>query len=127
MDKEILQRIIFISCLLSLSSLYAKQFQRFVSLVIVDTFTGAHENILLKPGKAMHDEKSLFHIKVKGIEPDEENSCIAWVDLEICYIASKVDMPICIQQGKLCTDNIYRFKEERYLFAFDVSTHLDEE
>ncbi len=125
MAKRILQRIIL--CLLYILPLFAVNFPCFLSLAIVDTFTGGHENILLEPGKITNDDKHRFEIKVKSIETDTENPNIAWVDLEIRYIASKVDAPVCIQRGKLCTNQIYRFNEGRYILGFDVSSYLKED
>lgn len=125
MAKQILQRIILF--LFYLLPLFAGNFPSFVSLAIVDTFTGIHENILLEPGKTMNDEHHRFEIKVKNIETDTENSSVAWVDLEIRYIASKADAPICIQRGKLCTNQIYRFNVGRYILGFDVSDYLNDE
>lgn len=126
MDKEILQRIILVLWLFSAFSLSAEGFQNFVSLSIIDTFTGHHENILLEPGKITHDEKQHFEIKIESIDKDEESPHVAWVNLEIRYIASKADVPMCVQRGKLCTSQLYRFKEGRYILGFDVLTHLNE-
>jgi hypothetical protein len=126
-DKEILQRIILVFWILTGLSLFAEAFQHFVSLSVIDTFTGRHENILLEPGKISRDEKQLFEIKTESIEKDEENPHVAWVNLEIRYTGSKADVPLCVQRGKLCTNQIYRFNTGRYIIAFDVLAQLNED
>ena len=125
MDKRILQR--FILFLLCIYPINATKFPGFVSLAIVDTFTGKNENILLEPGKTAKDEQNLFKIKVQNIEADEENPSIAWVDIEMHYQSSKLDLPVCVQFGKLCTNQVYRFENTRYIIGFDILPHLDDE
>ena len=124
MAKKILQRIIL--CLVYFTPLFAGNFPNFVSLAVVDTFTGSHENILLEIGKTTNDEQHRFEIKVENIEEDSENPTIAWINLEIRYLASQADAPVCIQRGKLCTNQVYRFNDGRYILGFDVSHYLDE-
>ena len=120
-----MQRILL--CLLYILPIHGAKFPGFVALAIVDTFTGAHENILLEPGKTSKDDQHHFEIKVKDIEVDAENPGVAWVNLEIFYTPSKVDTSVCIQHGRLCTNQIYRFKNERYIIGFDISHYVDED
>ncbi len=120
-----MQRILL--CLLYILPIHGAKFPGFVALAIVDTFTGAHENILLEPGKTSKDDHQHFEVKVGNIEADEENPSIAWVYLEIYYKPSAVDAPVCVQLGKLCTNQIYRFKNERYIIGFDISHYTDED
>lgn len=128
MDKEILQRIILILYMLSAFKGIAVPFSNFVSLVIIDTLTGNHESILLEVGEITHDEKRQFEINVRDIEADEENPHhIAWVNLSICYRATKADAPLCVQRGKLCTSQLYYFQDKRYILAFDVLMHLNDD
>lgn len=125
MDNQILQRIILL--LLCLCPINAVKFPGFVSVAIVDTYTGKSEKILLEPGKTMNDEQHLFDIKVKSIDADEENPSVAWVDIEIHYLLAKKNVPSCVQLGKLCTNQIYRFENTRYIIGFDILQHLDDE
>ncbi len=125
MEEEILQRILL--CLFCIYPIHSAKFSGFVSIAIVDTFTGRNENILLEPGKTMNDDQQHFEIKVKNIDADTEDSSIAWVDIEIHYQPSKVDTPVCVQLGKLCTNQIYRFKNGRYIIGFDISHYVDED
>lgn len=124
MDKQILQRILL--WLFLVFSVHAANFPGFVSLAIVDTFTGKNENILLESGEITQDEQQCFTIKVNGIDADAENPSIAWVDVEIHYLSSKTDVPVCIQRGKLCTNQIYRFEKGRYVLGFDVLACMNE-
>lgn len=120
-----MQRILL--CLLYILPIHGAKFPGFVALAIVDTFTGNNENILLEPNKTSKDDHQRFEIKVKNIEADEENPNVAWVSLEIYYKASKVDVPICVQHGRLCTNQIYRFGNTRYILGFDISYYVDED
>ncbi len=124
MDKQILQR--FILFLLCIYPINAAKFPGFVSLAIVDTFTGKNENILLEPGKTVKNEQNLFKIKVQNIEADEENPSVAWVDIEMHYQSSKLDLPVCVQLGKFCTNQVYRFENARYIIGFDISNYVNE-
>jgi hypothetical protein len=107
--------------------IYGAKFPGFVTLAIVDTFTGNSENILLEPGKTSKDDHQRFEIHVKNIEVDAENPGVAWVALEIYYKPSTMDVPICIQHGRLCTNQIYRFENPRYIIGFDISYYIDED
>ena len=125
MDNQILQRIILL--LLYLCPINAAKFPGFVSVAIVDTYTGKSERILLELGKVLNDERHLFEIKAKSIDADEENPNGAWVDIEIHYLLAKKNVPSCVQLGKLCTNQIYRFENTRYIIGFDILPHLDDE
>lgn len=120
-----MQRILL--CLLCILPIYGAKFPGFVTLAIVDTFTGNSENILLEPGKTSKDDHQRFEIYVKNIEVDAENPDVAWVALEIYYRPSTMDAPICIQHGRLCTNQIYRFENPRYIIGFDISYYTDED
>ena len=125
MDNQILQRIILL--LLCLCQIKAAKFPGFVSVAIIDTYTGKSEKILLELGKVLCDERHLFEIKAKSIDADEENPNVAWVDIEIHYLPAKKNASSCVQLGKLCTNQIYRFENTRYIIGFDMLPHLDDE
>lgn len=120
-----MQRIIL--CLFFILPIYAAKFPGFVSLAVVDTFTGRVQKIFLEPGKTLFDDQKIFKIQVNGIEEDEETPGIAWVDLVIYYTPSKTDVPICVQRGKLSTSQIYRLPNERYLIGFSILPYVDED
>lgn len=121
-----MQRLLL--CWLLLLPIYAAKFTGFVVLAAVDTFTGRVQRILLEPGKTLFDDQKIFKIKTVDIEADEESSDVAWVDLVIHYQASKTDAPICVQTGKLSTNQIYRLsQDERYLIGFYILPCVDEE
>lgn len=124
MDGGILQRILFL--FLCFFQIYGEKFPGFVSIAIVDTFTGTSEKILLEPGTTCVGEDSRFQIKVKSIVADSENPSIGWIDLEISYKPSKADEPVCVQQGALSSNQIYRFTDERYILGFDISPYTDD-
>lgn len=125
MGGEILQRILLY--FLFIVPIYAHKFPGFVSLAIVDTFTGKNENILLEPNKIINDNHHHFEIKVGSIEADVEDVGVAWVDLEIYYQPSKAEVPVCVQFGKLCTNQVYRFENTRYIIGFDILPYVDED
>jgi hypothetical protein len=124
-DNQILQRIILL--LLYLCPINAAKFPRFVSVAIVDTYVGKSERILLELGKVLNDERHLFEIRAKSIDTDEENPNVAWVDIEIHYLLAKKNVTSCVQLGKLCTNQIYRFENTRYIIGFDILPQLDDE
>ena len=76
---------------------------------------------------SLDDERHLFEIKAKSIDADEENPNVAWVDIEIHYLLAKKNIPSCVQLGKLCTNQIYRFENTRYIIGFDILPQLDDE
>ncbi len=113
-----MQRILF--CLFLFFKLHASDFQGFVSLAVVDTFTGKVQKIFLETGKNLFDDQKMFKIKVNSIEADEETQGVAWVDIAIYYKSSKKDVPVCVQMGKLSTSQIYRTLDNRYLIGFYI-------
>ena len=113
-----MQRILLF--FLSILPIYSEKFPGFISIAIVDTFTGNNERILLEPGNTTEDEQNRFIIKVKSINRDTETPEIGWIDLEIYFQESQKDTSICIQKGKISTNQIYRFKNERYIIGFDI-------
>ena len=120
-----MQRILLF--FLSILPIYSEKFPGFISIAIVDTFTGNNERILLEPGNTTEDEQNRFIIKVKSINRDTETPEIGWIDLEIYFQESPKDTSICIQKGKISTNQIYRFKNERYIIGFDISPYLNED
>lgn len=116
MEAQILQRIIL--SLLCLFSLYANHFQGLISFAIVDTFTGNVQKVLLEEGEIQVDNQ--FIVKVSSIKADTENPDIAWIDMTIDHKALDNDEFVCVQEGRLSTEQIYRLPGSRYLIGFNI-------
>ena len=111
-----MQRILL--CLLFFFPISAANFTGLVVIAFVDMFTGKSEKILLEPKKTFFVDQ--FKIEVSTIEDDDEALDVAWVDLTIYYRQSKNDVPVCVQQGKLSTNQMYRLSNDRHLIGFYI-------
>ena len=111
-----MQRILL--CLLFFFPISAANFTGFIAIAFVDKLTGGVKKILLEPKKTFFIDQ--FKIYINTIEADEEALDVAWVDLKIYYRQSKNDVPVCVQQGKLSTKQMYHLPNDRHLIGFYI-------
>lgn len=120
-----MQRIIlFLVCFL-FKAVFA-DYKGYVSFVAIDTYTGNKEMVLLVPGESSYTVSKKFFIKTRSVEFDENYREVTWIDLSIYYKANDCDDYQIIQEGILNNLKIYRFFENRYVIAFDVSDAVNE-
>lgn len=119
--QRIILLVVFFCC-----KIMAMPYAGYVSFKVIDTLTGVLEKVFLVSGEQSLTVSKKFMLKIHSIKTDDNYPEITWVDADIYYKCFDNDDYQCIQKGLMNTSQIYRFSDEQYILAFDLSDQIDE-